>query len=140
MREGVDRAQVAVGPALPRAGQHVRRPAHRLLPAGDDDLGVAEPDRPGGVGDRGQPGQADLVDRDGGHPPRDPGGDRGLPGGVLPGAGLQHLAEDHLVHLLAGDPGPLERGPDRGGPELDAAVSDDSAPLRRRSASGRRRR
>ena len=47
-----------------------------------------------------------------------PAGDRGLAGGVLPEAGLQHAAEHDLVDVVAGDPGPLERGPDREGAQL----------------------
>jgi hypothetical protein len=34
--------------------------------------------------------------------------DRGLPGGDLAGAGLQHLAHDHVVDLLGAHPGLLE--------------------------------
>ena len=36
---------------------------------------------------------------------------RGLTGGHLPGAGQEHLAHEDVVHVLAGDAGPLEGAP-----------------------------
>ena len=47
--------------------------------------------------DRVEPGQAHLVDRRGGHGHRDAAVDRGLAGGDLAGAGLEHLAHEHVV-------------------------------------------
>ena len=44
---------------------------------------------------------------------RQPGGARGLAGGVLALAGGQHLAEDHLVHVAGLDAGALEGRPQR---------------------------
>src|SRR2546428_141898 len=43
---------------------------------------------------------------------RDPCLDSGLPGGDLAGAGLEPLAHDHVIHVLAFDAGPLESGAD----------------------------
>jgi hypothetical protein len=42
-----------------------------------------------------------------------PAGDRGLAGRHLPGPGLQHLAHDHVLHLLGRHPGALQRCLDR---------------------------
>ena len=55
--------------------------------------------------------QADLVDGDGGHVHRDAALDRGLAGGDLAGAGLEDLAHDHVVDLLAADPRPAPGRP-----------------------------
>ena len=49
---------------------------------------------------------------------RDPGGHRGLAGRNLAGAGLQHLAHDHVVDVAALSAGPLERRADRDAAEL----------------------
>ncbi|KTR73671.1 hypothetical protein SA15R_03590, partial [Rothia kristinae] len=69
------------------------------LAAGHHHVGLAQSDRPGGVDDGGQPGQAHLVQGHGGHGAGDARGHRGLLGGILPGPGLDHLPHEHLVHL-----------------------------------------
>ena len=43
----------------------------------------------------------------------DAGRDGGLPGRDLPGAGLQHLAHDHVLHLVRADSGPPQGPGDR---------------------------
>src|SRR5690606_35944788 len=43
----------------------------------------------------------------------DAGVDRRLPGGDLSGAGLEHLAHEHVVDLVGGDTGAFERSLDR---------------------------
>ncbi len=58
----VDHLPVAHALAVARAEQHVRRQAHVLLAAGDDDLVVAVADRLGGEHHRLQAGAADRVD------------------------------------------------------------------------------
>ena len=80
-------------------GQQVGGVRHRLHPAGDADLEVAGADRLVGEPDRPHPRGADLVDRLRGHLLRDPGLDLRLARGDLALAGLQHLAEDHLLDL-----------------------------------------
>ena len=62
----------------------VRRLAHALLAAGDDDLGIAVADRLIAERHGAQPRAAELVDAVGGDLERDAGGDRGLPRRVLP--------------------------------------------------------
>ena len=54
-------------------GQHPRRAAHRLHPAGDGHGGIAERDGPGGLDDRLHSRAAEAVDRDAGHGHRQPG-------------------------------------------------------------------
>ncbi len=98
----------------------MRRVGHRLHAAGHHDLELAGPDELVGQRDRVQPGQADLVDQQRRHAHRDAGLDRGLPRRHLPGAGLQHLPEDHVVDLVAGDAGALQRGLDRDRAEVGA--------------------
>ena len=51
---------------------------------------------------------------------RDAGLDGGLAGRDLPRAGLEHLAHDHVLHLVAADPGPVQRGLDREAAEVGA--------------------
>ena len=71
----------------------------------------------------------------------DAGRDGGLPGGDLPGAGLQHLAHDHVLDLVRADPGPVQgpgdgdaaqfgwplagRGSRAGGRPVSGAADDD---------------
>ena len=92
----------------PRPGQQVRGSGHGLHAARHDDVELAGPDELRGKRDRVQPGQAYLVDRDRRDRHRNAAGDRGLPGGHLPGSGLQDLAHDHVVDLPAAEPGPLQ--------------------------------
>jgi hypothetical protein len=63
----VDELGVAHAEAVARAEQHVRRRAHVLLAAGDDDVGVAAAHRLRGEHHRLQSGPAHDVDRHGGH-------------------------------------------------------------------------
>ena len=81
-----------------------------------------------GQRDRVEPGQADLVDRQRRHRHRDAGLDRGLAGGDLAGAGLQHLAHDHVVDRVAGDAGARQRGLDGEAAEVDAPEKSASEP------------
>jgi hypothetical protein len=99
-----------VADAVPgaRSGQEVGRLGHGLHAAGDDDVGLAVLDHLVGEVDGVEAGQAHLVDRGGGHRHRDAGVDGGLAGRDLAGPGLQHLAHEHVVHLLGGDARPLE--------------------------------
>ena len=105
----VDELGVAHAGAEARARQQVGRARHVLHAAGDDDVDVARADHLGGDRDRLQARSAQHVDRRRGHLLRDPSGDRGLARRVLPEARLQHAAEYDLLHLVAGDPRPLER-------------------------------
>ncbi len=59
----------------------------------------------GGERDGPKPRAAELVDAPGRALDRDAGVDRRLTGGSLAGAGLQHLAEDHLVDVAKLDAG-----------------------------------
>ena len=53
---------------------------------------------------------------------------RGLAGGDLALAGLEHLAHEHVVDLLGADAGALERGLDRERPRGPWRVNEASAP------------
>ena len=108
----VDQRGVAVLEALAGLRQQVRRLGHRLHAAGDDDLVLAGADQLVGHRDRVDAREADLVDRDRRDVHRDAAVDRRLAGGVLPGAGADDLAHDHVVDLVAGDAGLLERALD----------------------------
>ncbi len=105
----VDERPVAHPVALARLRQRVRRVRHRLHPAGDDHLDVARADHRvcdlDGADRRG----ADLVHRVGRDVDRDPRADRGLPRRSLAGAGLQHLAHDHVLHFAPLEADALER-------------------------------
>jgi len=116
---GVD--ELAVAETVPGSGpgQQVRRVGHRLHPAGDNHVELAVSDQLVGQRDRVQARQADLVHRDRGHGHRDAAADRGLPGGDLSGASLQHVPHDHVVDLVRGDPGFFQRGLDGDPAEVD---------------------
>src|SRR6266568_257403 len=96
-----------------RLRQQVRRVGHRLLTAGNDDVELAGPDELVGKRDGVQARQADLVDRDRRDGQRDAGLVRSLPGRDLPGAGLQHLAHDDVLHLLGAYARLVQRSLDR---------------------------
>ena len=83
-------------------------------------------------------GGAHLVDRVGADLFRDSRADRGLAGGRLADAGLQHLAHDHVLDLAGLEPGPLERGLDRDRAELGRLVGSQAAAelSERRAGSG----
>ena len=123
----VQRLDRAVGPALAGARQEVRGPRHGLLAAGDDDGGVTAADHPGGVDHGGQAGKADLVDGHGGDVPADAGADGALPGRVLAGPGLQHLAHDDRVHLVGLHAAGGQGGPDGVGAEFDGGEARPAA-------------
>jgi len=108
----VDHLDRAVLVAAARPGQQVGRLGHRLLAAGHDDVELAGPDELVGQRDGVQARQAHLVDRERRDAERDAGLVRGLASGDLARAGLQHLAHDHVLDLLRGHPGTLERGLD----------------------------
>jgi hypothetical protein len=91
----------------------VRRLAHALLTAGDDDLAVAVADRLIAEGDGAQPRAAELVDAIGGDLERDTGADRGLPRRVLALAGGEDLAHDDLGHVFRLDMRAAQRLDDR---------------------------
>ena len=113
----------------------MRRVGHRLHAAGHHDVELAGADELVGQRDRVQAGQADLVDGQRGDGHRDAGLDGGLAGGDLARAGLEHLAHDHVLDLVAGDAGTLQRGLDRDAAELGAGEV-----RRRRAAADRRAR
>ena len=137
MGHRVDRLDVAHAKAEARAGQQVGRVRHRLHPAGDADLEVAGADRLVGEPDRAHARGADLVDRLRGDLLRDPGLDLRLARGDLALAGLQHLAEDHLLDLARVDLGALQRGLDRLAAELGRVLGGErSAHLPERGARG----
>ena len=109
----VDDLLVAEAVAGTGAREQVGRLGHRLHAAGHHDVGVARLHELVGQVDRVEAGQAHLVhgrrrDRHG-----DAGVDRGLAGGDLAGAGLEHLAHEHVVDLVGREAGPLEGGLDR---------------------------
>ena len=58
---------------------------------------------------------------------RHPGADRRLARGRLAGAGLQHLAHDHVLDLARLDAGALERGADRDRAELRRGIPGEAA-------------
>src|SRR5271165_4800853 len=96
----------------------VRRLAHALLTAGDDDLGITVADRLIAERHGAQSRTAELVDAIGGHLIGDAGGDRGLAGRVLALAGGEDLAHDHLANFFRLDIGAPKRLDDRDLAEL----------------------
>ena len=87
----------------------VRRLAHQLLAAGDDDVAVAVEDGLIAERHRAQSGTAELVHAPRGTFDRNAGRDGGLAGRVLALTGGQDLSHDDFGHLGALDAGALER-------------------------------
>src|SRR6516162_4260531 len=87
----------------------VRRLAHALLSAGDDDLRIAVADRLIAEGHGAQARAAELVDPIGCHLVGDAGGDCGLAGRVLALTGSEDLAHDYLGNLFRPDLGATQR-------------------------------
>ena len=94
-------------------------------------------DRLEAQGHRAQAGAAELIDAIGGLLDGNTGVDGGLAGGVLPGAGSQHLTQHDLGHFTRLDACALQRFPDRdfaqvmGGTELSEPLN---APMGVRAA------
>ena len=109
---------VAVLVPLPLVQQQVRGTGHGLHAAGHHDVHLAGADELVGQGDRVQSGQAHLVDRERRYAHGNARTDRGLAGRDLPGAGLQHLAHDHILDLLGAHPGAVKGRLDRDRAEL----------------------
>ena len=111
-------------------GQHVRRPGHRLHPAGDHDRGVPDGDRARGADHGVEAGGAQPVDRRAGHRRRQPGEQRRHPGDVavvltgLVGGAEADLADPGGVE--AG--GPVEQRPDHHRAEVVGADLRQRAP------------
>ena len=91
----------------------VRRLAHALLAAGDDDRRRAFLDLLGAERDRAQARAAELVHAPGGRVDRDAGRNGRLAGRVLAGAGREDLAHDDFGHVAGRDAGTIERAFDR---------------------------
>ena len=107
------------------------------MPPVTAELEVAGADRLVGEADRPHPRGADLVDRLRGDLLRDPGLDLRLARRDLPLAGLQHLAEDHLLDLVGADLGALQRRLDHVAAELRRALGGQCpAHLPERGARG----
>ena len=135
-------AQGHVAVPEPGAGirQQVRRQSHRLHAAGHHGVELPGPDQLVGQRDGVQPGQAHLVDGEGGHVHADPAGHGGLPGGDLPAPGLQHLAHDHVVDVGGCDPGTAQGAADRDAAEFRRRqLAEGAGHLAHRGAGVRRR-
>jgi hypothetical protein len=108
LQHRVDHLRAAHPVAPARALQDVRRVAHRLGSAGEDDVDVAGFHRLDGMNHRLQPGSADAVDRLARHLDRHAGPERRLPGDVHTGAGLQHAAHDDVANVGGRHAGPRD--------------------------------
>ena len=97
----IDQLGIAQPVAEARLGDQVRALVHALHAAGDGDLGVAGPDLGGGEHDRLEATAANAVDRRRAGGVRQAGLEYGLARRRLTGAGLQHLAHQHLVDRRA---------------------------------------
>ena len=123
--------------SVPRYEQ--RRAAHRLHPAGDDQLRVPRADRLAGEHHGLQSGAADFVDRQRRHPVGQPGFERRLPRRGLPDPGRQHVPHDDFIDAVDGvppfaQPGPIERTAHGDRPQFrrgDFAESTPELPDRR---------
>ena len=92
--------------------------AHGFLAAGDDDIGIAVEQCLVAKRHCAQAASAELVDAPGRAFHRDPGGDRGLAGGILALRRGQDLTHDHLGDTARLGAGTLQRGLDGDGAEI----------------------
>ena len=104
----VAEGDVAVFEAFAAFFEHVGCAGHRFLPAGDDDVEFSGADELVGEGDGVDAGEAHFVDAQGGDVHGDAGGDGGLAGGHLAGAGGEDLSHDDVVDVFGGDSGLVE--------------------------------
>ncbi|MNE34133.1 hypothetical protein D3C80_1278420 [compost metagenome] len=119
VQHAVEQILVAHAQALAGLRQYIGRLAHRLLATGDHHLGIAAANGLGRQMHGLESRTADLVDGQGRHCVGQPGLDRRLTRRVLPGAGRQYLAHDHLANLMAGQPRAVEQATDHQRPQLD---------------------
>ena len=106
--------------AAAQAAHDVRRLAHALHAAGEDDLGFAELDVLRAGDRRLDAGAAQPVHRQRRHTDRQPGLERDMARAVDGiGARLQHVAEDHVIDPARLDARPLERAVGGNGAELE---------------------
>src|SRR4051794_30192796 len=91
----------------------VGRLTHAFLATGDDDVGIAHPDRLEAKSDGAQPGTAELIDAIGGFFNGDASVARRLTSRVLSGSRRQHLTQYDLGYLTRLDTRALQRLADR---------------------------
>ena len=102
----VDHAGVAHSRAPAHPRRQIASAAHAFRPAGDGDVGVTEGDRLGGGDDRLKTGAAQPVQSQGWRVLGDTGVERGDAGQVhVLRLGVDDVAEDNMLHLVAGDIG-----------------------------------
>ncbi len=123
----LDDRSVAHAKTTARSREEVRRVGHGFHATGDDDVGLTGLDVEVGEVDRVETGQAHLVDGGRGHRHRDAGLGRGLASGHLTGTAQQHLTHEHVVDLLGGQSGALERSADGDGSEIGGLESGEGA-------------
>lgn len=120
MGHRVEHLDGAVLEALTGLRKQVRGVGHGLLATGDDDVELTRADELVGQRDGVEAGEADLVDGQRG----DVHGDAGLHGRLarrdLPRPGLEHLAHDHVLHLVAADARPVQCRLDGDGAQVGA--------------------
>ena len=103
----VDQLSVAEPVSVAPVVHQIRSARHVLHAPGNNAFGVAGADCLGRERDRFQAAPADLVDGCRWNALGEAGANRGLPRGVLPQAGLEHIAHEHLIDGI--DAGATER-------------------------------
>ena len=104
--------------ARAETAREVWRVRHGLHPARNDEARLTRSDLRRREHDRLQARPADLVDRRARDGVRYPCAKAGLPRRLLTHACLHHVSHEHFVDLFCLHACPLERAPDRDGPEL----------------------
>ena len=134
----VEHLAVAEAVAAARLGQQVGRVGHRFHAAGDDDAVGAGEQAVMAEHGRLHRRAAHLVDGRAAGRQRQSGLQRGLPGGRLALAGLQHAAHQHLLDQLGGHAGTLDGGPDGDGAQVGGGQAGEAAleATHRRAGSG----
>ena len=114
----VNQLLVTVAEPLARPRQQEGRVAHRLHPASDDDLSVAQLQRLSPLDDGLEPRTADFVDRDRRDGGRQPAVNGRLPRWGLAEPGLNHAAQHDFVNFITLEPIALLERPNDLSPEL----------------------
>jgi hypothetical protein len=133
----VEHGHVAVLEPGRGLGQQVRAWVIDSWPAGHHDLALAGRISWSARAIAFSPDRQTLLIGQRRHVHADAGGDRGLPGRDLAGARGEHLAHDHVVDLVGGHAGPLQRALDREAAQLGAGEVLELAeqPTHRRAGS-----
>ena len=134
----IDQRAVAEAIAEARVAQQVGRVRHRFHSAGRNHCVRTGVDRAHRIHDGEQSGRAHFVDRVGGHRFGQARLEHDLTRRILPDAGLQNFAEDHVLDFRRIDAGALDRTGESDGAERGGGKGSEGAAELAERGAGRR--